>query len=421
MTLFAVEGAAGCGKTYRLIEVLSEALAATPLQEGQRVLALTFMHGARRRLNEKLRSVPELKGRFECVTIDSFAWRLLRRWRGLVAALGIQSLREDEYDAQCDAAGALLERPEVRGWAVASFPIVLVDEAQDLKPQRLRMICAVAQSANTLIAADEFQCLDAALHPNPLVGWMRGACQPEVLSQVRRTNVPSLLAAAVAIRGGVAPVGGNGFRILAAQGVPVAAAMLASAIRWRRGGRVAVITPALQGGFAQGVVRRVCENPCGAQRNGPYGIRWERSEHDETAALIDGLQLGCVASTAEALAALEALPRSGPVRQATAWVRHQARARGRTEFGRAEIEVVIARQVAARRQHYGADGYDFTAMTVQQAKNREFDGVFILWPYQIGGDAEHKRRLLYNALTRAQRWCTVVAQNADLLQAAPFR
>ena len=71
MTLFEVEGAAGCGKTFRLMEALGEALGATPLQEGQRVLALTFMHGARRRLNEKLRSVPGLKGRFECVTVDA--------------------------------------------------------------------------------------------------------------------------------------------------------------------------------------------------------------------------------------------------------------------------------------------------------------------------------------------------------------
>ena len=421
MTLFAVEGAAGCGKTFRLMEALGEALGATPLKEGQRVLALTFMHGARRRLNEKLRSVPVLKGRFECVTVDSFAWQLLRRWRGLAAALGVQPLREDQYDAQCDASGFLLERSEVRGWVAASFPIVLVDEAQDLKPQRLRMLCALAQSARALIAADEFQCLDVTLRPNPLVGWMRGACRPEVLDQVRRTNVPALLAAAIAIRGGAAPVAGNGFRILAAQGVPVAAAMLASAIRWRRGGRVAVITPSLQGGFAQSVVRRVCENPCGAQRNGPYAIRWERSEQDETASLVDGLQLNGVVSMVDALTALEALPRSGPVREACAWVRHQARARGRTEFSRADIEAVITRQVAIRRQRYGSDSYDFEAMTVQQAKNREFDGVFVLWPYHIGGDAEHKRRLLYNALTRARRWCTVVAQNADLLQAAPFR
>lgn len=196
MTLFTVEGPAGCGKTFRLMGALGEALAAVPLQEGQRVLALTFMHGARRRLNDKLVTVPGLKRRFKCVTIDSFAWRLLRRWRGLAAALGIQPPQEDQYDAQCDAAGMLLERSEVRGWVTTSFPIVLVDEAQDLKPQRLRMLSALAQSARTLIAADEFQCLDAALRPNPLIGWMRGVCEPEILNQVRRTNVPALLTAA---------------------------------------------------------------------------------------------------------------------------------------------------------------------------------------------------------------------------------
>ena len=83
--------------------------------------------------------------------------------------------------------------------------------------------------------------------------------------------------------------------------------------------------------------------PAGPNDNGPYAIRWERSEQDETAALIDGFQLDGVASVADALAALEALPRSGPVRETCTWVRHQARARGRTEFSRADIEVVIAR------------------------------------------------------------------------------
>ena len=51
----AVEGAAGCGKTYRLMEMLAETLEEHPLAKGQRVLALTFMHGARRRLGESTR------------------------------------------------------------------------------------------------------------------------------------------------------------------------------------------------------------------------------------------------------------------------------------------------------------------------------------------------------------------------------
>src|ERR1700693_2893284 len=175
MRLFAVEGVAGSGKTFRLMEVLGEVLAFSPLADGQRVLALTFMHGARRRLDEKLVRVPGLRRRFECTTIDSFAWRLVRRWRSLAAAIGISSIKEGQYDQQCDAAGALLERSEVRGWIAASFPIVLLDEGQDLKPQRLRLICALAKSLVTLIAADEFQCLDDALRPNPLISWLHQA------------------------------------------------------------------------------------------------------------------------------------------------------------------------------------------------------------------------------------------------------
>ena len=157
MTVFAVEGVAGSGKTFRLIENLSQTLADNPLGDGERILALTFMHGARRRLNQKLLGVTGLRGRFECMTIDSFAWRLVRRWRGLATAIGLSSIREDQYDEQCDAAGALLERSEVCNWIAASFPVVLIDEAQDLKPQRLRIVCALARSSTTLIAADEYR------------------------------------------------------------------------------------------------------------------------------------------------------------------------------------------------------------------------------------------------------------------------
>ena len=81
MIVRAVEGAAGCGKTYRLMEMLAETLAAHPLAEGQRVLALTFMHGARRRLSDRLRTVDGLSRRVECCTVDGFAWRIYRRWR----------------------------------------------------------------------------------------------------------------------------------------------------------------------------------------------------------------------------------------------------------------------------------------------------------------------------------------------------
>lgn len=420
MTLFAVEGVAGCGKTFRLMEVLSQFLGEHQWQDGHRILALTFMHGARRRLDERLQEVALLGRRFQCATIDSFSFRLLQRWRSLANVIGIPPFASEDFDAQCDAAGALLERAEVRAWTAASFPIVLVDEAQDLKPQRLRVIRALAQSTTMLIAADEFQCLDAALRPNPLIEWIRATCAPELLTTVRRTDVPALLAASAAIRAGNAPAAAGNLRIFGAQGLPMAAAYVANAVAWRQGGRVAVITPSLQGNFARNVVQRVCERPCGSQGNGPFPIRWERYENEEAAQAIEHLDLDDVSSIGDALTALDRLPEGSVVHLTKKWIRRQSSVSGRVEFSRAEIESVIARQVAIRRQRYGVDTYDLLAMTVQQAKNREFDGVIVLWPYQVGGDAEHKRRLLYNAVTRARRWCTIVAQNPQILTSPPF-
>jgi hypothetical protein len=420
VTVFAVEGAAGCGKTVRLMETLGETLAAAPLREGQRVLALTFMHGARRRLHEKLRGMDGLRSRVECVTVDSFAQRLARRWRGLAAALGVPPLLFDQYDAQCDSAGLLLERPEVAAWVRASFPAVLVDEAQDLKPQRLRMVRALADPIALLVAADEFQCLDPALRPNPCVDWLHAACRPVTLTQIHRTDVPALLAAAASVRAGRPAQAGPAFQMLTAKGVPMAAAYVTNAIAWRRGGNVAVITPSLSGGFARDVVARVGQQACGKQGNGPYTIRWDRSEDEEMAALLVNFAMGDTASFSETLAALSHLPASGAVRQTCDWVRRQAHAAGVTSFTRADVAAVIGRQVALRRQRFGADTMDFTGLTVQQAKNREFDGVVVLWPFQVGGDAQHKRRLLYNAVTRARRWCTVILQGDGLSTTPPF-
>ena len=245
------------------------------------------------------------------LTVDAFASRIYRRWRGLAAALGIAPATEGEFDAVCDAAGLLLEQPQVRSWTAASFPIVLVDEGQDLRSQRLRMLVALSGATKTLIAADEFECLDQALRPNPLVTWLQNVAEPETLAQVRRTDVGGLLAAATAIRSGRAPVNGQGFILQPGVSVPLAAALLANAIAWRQGGHVAVITPSLQGGFAQSVVTRVGKGPCGQKQNGPYSIYWEGTDHNETMAIVGGLQLAANATAAATRAALRGLPSVG--------------------------------------------------------------------------------------------------------------
>jgi superfamily I DNA/RNA helicase len=51
-------------------------------------------------------------------------------------------------------------------------------------------------------------------------------------------------------------------------------------------------------------------------------------------------------------------------------------------------------------------------MTIHQAKNREFESVTVLWPLKLGGRLEQKRRLLYNAVTRARGRAVVIVQDA---------
>jgi len=420
LTVRAVQGGAGCGKTHRLMAMLADTLNTHPLGEGQRVLALTFMHGARRRLADRLRGVAGLGGQVECTTIDSFAWRIARRWRGLASALDLPPLTEEQFNAVCNAAGILLEQPVVANWVASSFPIILIDEGQDLGPQRMRMLVALSQQVELLAAADEFQCLDQTLRPNPFVTWLDDACDPEALHHVHRTNRAGLLTAATAIRNGEAPVNGQGFKILTGAGDPLAATMLANAIAWRQGGDVAVITPAVQGGYAQRAVTRVGQGAIGQQGNGPFAIRWEGTDLDMAGTIIAALDLPDIADAAATLHALRELPSSGPARAALFWAKRQVDALGRAEFARADIERVITRSVTFQRQHGRTDARDFLAMTVQQAKNREFDGVVVFWPYQVGGDAEQKRRLLYNAVTRARRWCNVIVQSQNILASPPF-
>jgi DNA helicase IV len=85
-----------------------------------------------------------------------------------------------------------------------------------------------------------------------------------------------------------------------------------------------------------------------------------------------------------------------------------------------DVKIYVQRRWAAMRSARSQSRSRLLAMTVQQAKNREFDGVVVLWPYSVGGDAEQKRRLLYNALTRAKRWAAVVAQGPSVVTSSPF-
>ncbi|WP_116886960.1 ATP-binding domain-containing protein [Pseudomonas syringae] len=418
MTIRSFSGAAGCGKTYQLMATLSAILEMQPLHEGQKVLALTFMHGSRRRLDDRLAGINRLNRRYDCTTLDSFAWRIVCRWRALLTCLGEALPPVGAYERVCELASALTAREEVVRWVAATFPVVVVDEAQDLTPSRLAIIQSLAPHVELLVASDEFQCLVEELRPNPACEWLAASGNEMVLSQPHRTNDQHLLAAARAVRSGHAPVSGGNFKVVATPNAGMAGTWISNAIGWNRSGnRVAIITPTM-GTFAN-QVRQWVESRTTNRQNGPHLVKLEQPEAVRSAALINALSLPDHADLLEAQALIAEQPRSIRL-DFIRMLDKKRRTKGQIVFSREEMESVILKIFASHRRFAGNDGPGVRFLTVHGAKNREFDLVLVLWPAAISGNEIQKRRLLYNAITRAKSQCLVCVQSAQAMVLPPF-
>lgn len=419
VTVSAFTGGAGCGKTFHLMQTLRRYLEANPLNEGQKVLALTFMHGSRRRLEERLVQLPGLKNRTKCSTIDSFAWHLIRRWSSLVVRLGFGTIEVDDYERVCDAAGALLQIKEVCSWVAATYPILLVDEAQDLTSNRLLLVSGLATGLEVLVAADEFQCLDETLRPNPACSWLEDVCGAEELKLPMRTSIVDLLDAARAIRNGEAPKPTKLFQVCLTPNQGLAGTYLNNALTWHGHGKsVAVITPTLKG-FATQTLDWISRNTT-KQGNGPYSVRWEESETQAAETLLSSLALKDQNSIGEVI---ELLAESGDIqarKEITEWMSTQRRTLGTQTFTRREIERAIKQSFSRKRLSQRANEGGWKAMSIHGAKNREFDIVIVLWPAAVRGSDDQKRRLLYNAVTRAKERCLILVQAKASLAQVPF-
>lgn len=419
MSVTVFSGGAGCGKTHQLMQRLSEVIADAPPGEGQKVLALTFMHGARRRLDERLGIVPGLARRYECTTLDSFASRIVRRWQSLAVQLGARVPSETEYEETCTVAALILEQPEVVRWVKASFPILVLDEAQDLSETRLQIIQCLATELTTLIAADEFQCLNETLRPNPAWAWLNAQRNRVALDKPMRTRVTALLDAAAAVRAGGPAVAGKGFSICHTATPPMAGGFLNTRIAGLNGGGLAIITPSVKN-FAEGVISW-SSSKSNSRGLGPYPIEWEKSETRDADAALERIALPPEATPAQALAAIQATHDQLLVRELTSWLDRLTRTRNTSVITREVLAERIVMICANRRRYQRSQERGLRAMSVHGAKNREFENVVVLWPAAVAGDDEHKRRLLYNAITRAKSACLVLVQLKKQLDQPPFK
>ena len=423
MSLYLIEGPAGTGKTTRLFEELERVLEACPLAEHQQVLALTKMHGSRRRMDGRLRAMSGLRMRYRCCTTDSFAWSIVRRWRTLARRKSASELAENDYEQVCTLAGDLLAETTVSRWVIRVFPIVVVDEFQDSKGGQLAMISSLSRLATCIVAADDFQDLEDT-EVNPAVAWARTNGESENLTAIHRTSASGLLDASRALRAGRnVPQKGKGFIVRGAWNHNVGASFVSKYLSWWSSSTdVAVLTPVRPSSspFVSNLVARVEAKSIGKPPRGPHRIPWEESQEEEFDRLIEALDIPADPDAEVCSDGLSGRDVGSPKQVLSNWIERQTRVAGRTTFTAAEIRREVRRIHQRSRAFRRVRDRGVRAMTIHQAKNREFHSVIVLWPYHVVSSIERQRRLLYNAITRAKYRALLVVQNPSRLDQPPF-
>jgi hypothetical protein len=442
MTFIFFEGPAGTGKTHNLVRCAKEIVQSGALGDGHKLLALTFMNGARRRLDARLGEDSTFRRRFDCQTFDVFARMVAARRRSLIT-LGMleQTAALNEFDGPCALAASLLDLEPVRKWVARSYPLVLVDEAQDLDGHRLRIIQGLSKSCRVVAAADAFQCLHDGRDTRPMMSWLEGAGQIHRLTQPRRTNQQGLLAAALAVREGrdlkkvLRPSEfnnkttwkGAGFCLLDVPATKANPALLAWAIAneiTQRQGQVVILTPDSNNAIIRAALTTLQTKQWPRKSSGatfgPYPVTWDRHDSQEADALLVDLALPTMASCSELRTLLTPLAGHAAIAQAISRMDRLRRAHGQATFTAAQVTEFVRESMRNRSRLGLRQLRGHLAMTIQRAKNREFPNVIVLWPHTATGSPEHQRRLLYNAITRAKSHCTIMVLGQGRLDAPPF-
>ena len=421
-----VVGQAGTGKTTWLIEKAKECAPPLLKAEHQRLLAITRMHGARRRVEMKLReSCPAI--RCSVATIDGFALSILNRWRtALGYARPIQAVERDvdfadtifgieaDFTRVVTAATTLLHSATVRSIIGETYPLILIDEFQDCHGPLLEFVKALAQCSSMLLAADDFQSLNTTVAGCPAVEWVHGlqnngAAEITELTTCHRTSEQAVLSAARCLRDNVRS---------SKQTIPVFCCPNAGPVAWKIidamvlhfysapwNGTTALICPS-HDPFLYNVLDS-CTNQLQKKNRAP--IRWheERTTEEEKKQIRTNLGLSKTnnvnsnhwMSPSATLTTIET--------HVATRAQRFARLRGLQSIPREVVERHVDIVVHEKRA-YCAHCPSKIVTTVHGAKNREFNNVFILWTYKLPPDQNQQKRLLYNAVTRSKRNCMLL-------------
>lgn len=423
--IVAVVGQAGTGKTTWLMQQAGELAPRFLTSDHHRLLAITRMHGSRRRLQlTLLDSCPTIP--CSITTIDGFALSLLNRWRrSLGYAKPIQPVDDESaftdtifgteagFSQILTASTELLKSETVKAVIQESYPLVMIDEFQDCHGPLLDFVEALSSCSTLIVAADDFQLLESSVKGCPAVEWLQttedgAGTQCTQLTTCHRTSVQNILEAARCLRDNIRateetiPVfccsnhGPAAFKIIEA--------LIYKASDWQ--GSTAIICPSHDDFVRQ--VLASCDKQLQNKKRTPISWFHEHAAREERKKLHDCLGLGSQDSYKEGWTAPTGNLAPGATQVVTRTQRF-SRLRGIKDIPHSVVARHVDTVVHERRAYCGHSPKR-TVTTVHGAKNREFDNVFVIWPYTVPSDAEQKRRLLYNAVTRSKQNCMLLVR-----------
>jgi superfamily I DNA/RNA helicase len=425
-------GPAGSGKTHSLITRVEEVIRSQPPRESQHVLVITFMHGARRQLETRFKSLKGTGVLVSCETIDSFCLRIINHFRRYlqrnapvkVAFTGAETgWRETSrgwkvtLDAMRNGMVELLDMPVVKSCVAATYPLIVVDEFQDCSTELLRVIQKLADVSQLFVAADPFQCLNE-LEECEAVTWLTSHANVNSLSDNFRTDCATLRATASGLRTGVACE--RCVEVVLCSGPGLAAWQIASKLAWgklsRSSSRVLLSpTRPASGNWVVQVLKSLDGQLGQKSKIGPFPFVWETSEEDEITKIREFFdeQLPCEGPIFKQDLKKMLRPSHSIVRRVVAHVLHLLSVRGEESIDREEFRELIEHFCHSVFAYRRERGNTRKAMTMHGAKNREFDYVFILWPHKCPSNKILQRKLLYNAVTRARIEAILLVQGND--------
>lgn len=394
----------------------------------QRALAITFMHGARQRLQFTLdKFCPDLPATVS--TIHSFALEVINRWRRSLdielpvtvcettCGLAEGSFRtRATFDEAMQMACRALQSETVQRTLGETYPMIIVDEFQDCAEDTLRFVLSLGNRSTLLLAADHFQRLAEEEEGCPAVDWAEAQkvvkeIDFEDLTGCQRTGSDLILRAAQAVRGNVkatlptvpvylAPnVGPAAFRMV--QRFLSSTSSKEAAESW------AVIVLSLEDPLLEKLIRSFQTQL--AKRNPRLKLQWKLplNERKQVQQLLTELGIDSAAMPESPWAPDRAIGTGQAVRVARR-VAEFAKLRGIAPIPQ-ELAIDFATLTVHNSRAFSRSRPRFQVLTAHGAKNREFHHVFVFWGFKEGKwSPALRRRLLYNAITRAKLDCTVL-------------